>query len=195
MTIQFASVLPSPSNVKSSGRKRQIIFASLSLHKNPSRRSTRQTTVTYNPITVLENHLHVCYAPLIPRYEWSSHSGGKIFLQRCNSTWQQLATVTLFRYWQHQGITRCVAGVLHGRRQNQQTVFGFLSEILIVTPLDLSSTKEFESTNQFCLFAQNVNIGNRCKQSTALLEGRALIRGLRLVQYTDCYEACTTSAT
>ena len=53
-----------------------------------------------------------------------------------------------------------------------------------MTPLDLSSTKEFESTNQFCLFAQNVNIGNRCKQSTALLEGRALIRGLRLVQST-----------
>ena len=98
------------------------------LAQKSSRRSTRQTTVTYSHISVLENHLHVNYAPLrlLTRYGWSSHSKGnfsyKDATQPANSL-RSMYIVTLFRYWQYHGITCCVAGVL--RTSSKPWVYSF----------------------------------------------------------------------
>ena len=55
-----------------------------------------------NPITVIENHLHVNHGPTL-HYRWSSHSRGEISYKI------QLNVATaynvLFHYWQHPRIT------------------------------------------------------------------------------------------
>ena len=74
--------------------QRQIIFASSSLHKNPSSWSIRQKAVTLNPVALLKNHLHVNHAPLQHAFftTGSSRSQRELSLQSCKSTWQQLLT-------------------------------------------------------------------------------------------------------
>ena len=105
------------------------------LAQKSSRRSTRQTTVTYSHISVLENHLHVNYAPLrlLTRYGWSSQR--EIFLTKMQLNLPTACDPCISWHCFVIGSTTellVVLQVSYGRRQNHgYTVFGFLSETLM----------------------------------------------------------------
>jgi hypothetical protein len=91
------SVLLSSLQLTVSPSQRQIIFASFSLHKNWSRRSTLQTAVTYQPYSHPQESsaviLHVNQAPLFTYLRVVvSHSQGEFSFNDATQSGNSLAT-------------------------------------------------------------------------------------------------------